>query len=181
MPRQHESPNGSCSIDTLDHHWVNLLDILEELIGAHQQLLPILQTEKRLIVEQDFNDLLPCLAEKDGMLGRLRDVERRRREVVGTLGSWLGQSLDALTLTRIATLAPVSYASRFRSCQARLESLTASMIEINQINGILVDRILMQVTNLIGLLRHLVVGAPTYQASGMLQDGLPGGRTLGTG
>jgi flagellar biosynthesis/type III secretory pathway chaperone len=63
-----------------------------------------------------------------------------------------------------------------------LDSLAASIREINQVNGILVDRILAQVTDLLGLLRHLVAPTPTYQATGLLQDVTSGGgRTLGRG
>lgn len=171
-------PGHPPSADAL---WADLVAVLEDLIREHQQLLDVLQREKRLMVEGDVDALLPSLTDKEKILERVRAIERRRRELVDALASRAGRPADTASLTRLAALAPEPYAEALRSCHARLEALAASMVELNQLNGVLVDRILTRVTSLLALIRHVVVDAPLYQSSGLPQDAPPGGRTLGRG
>jgi flagellar biosynthesis/type III secretory pathway chaperone len=158
-----------------------LTAVLEELIEVYRQLLPVLQAEKGLMVEGEVDDVLPCLNEKELLLHRVRETELRRRDAVEALVASTGQPSQGWTLSRIIALAPPASAMRLRSCQARLESLTASMIELNQLNGFVADRIVTRVNGLIGLLRHLSSAAATYQPSGALHEAPLSGRFLGRG
>jgi flagellar biosynthesis/type III secretory pathway chaperone len=177
-PRRHTDGSESlvCSWDT---GLEALTAVLEELIEVHQQLLPVLQAEKRLMVEGEVDDVLPCLKEKELLLHRVRETELRHRDVVESLAVLSGQPTQGWTLSRIISLAPPVSATRLRSCQACLESLTASMIELNQLNGLVAERIVTRVNGLIGLLRHLSSAAATYQPNGALRETPLSGRSLG--
>lgn len=179
-PKRHHDGSESL-VRSWDAGLEALTAILEELIEEHQQLLPVLQDEKRLMVEGEVDDVLPCLQAKERLLHRVRETELRRREAVDSLAASAGHPSEGWTLSRIIGLAAPAYATRLRSCQARLESLTASMIELNQLNGLVAERILTRVNGLIGLLRHLSSAAATYQPSGALHEAPSSGRSLGTG
>jgi len=174
-----DADGAARSTRTPDEHWDTLLDVLEDLIRFHQELVAVLQVEKRIMAAGDFDDLLPCLAEKERLLSRVREFDQRRADAVAALVS--GEPGDAVRLSQLVAFAPPAYVAGLLSCQAKLEALTVSMNELNQINGIVAERALSRVNGLLGLLQHLAEGTPTYQASGLLHQGTPGGRTLGKG
>jgi flagellar biosynthesis/type III secretory pathway chaperone len=62
--------------------------------------------------------------------------------------------------------------------KAALEALNASMIEINQVNGILVERTLRKVSDLIGLIKQLSAASLTYSSKGEGNAFQPPGRSL---
>ncbi len=178
-----------------------LLLTLEEMVKRYQKLLPVLQQEKRLMIEGNLNDLIPCLSEKEGLLGELRQLEERRiREVnplakrfrvgagfkpaplgdsppsKGSHPSPVSQGQDTIPLRQLIDLVPIRYREPLLSCYNRLKALSSSVVEINQINGLLIGRILQQVNSLLGLLTHLSSVPSTYQAGGVLSHDFQNGR-----
>ncbi len=165
-----------------------LLLTLEEMVKRYQKLLAVLQQEKGLMIEGNFNDLIPCLSEKEGLLGELKQLEERRlreidplakrlhlvRESSGASGAsaegsgTTGTAGGGVTLRQLIGAVSFPYRGRLQSCYDLLRALSASVTEINQINGLLVDRILRQVNSLLGLLTHLSAVPSTYRASGVL-------------
>lgn len=87
----------------------------------------------------------------------------------------------SLTLKQLAQRVPGPFRSQLTYCHTRLEALTASIQELNQINGLLIDRILERITALVGLLRHLSSTDPIYQPNGSLQHFPSGGRAISQG
>ncbi|MFZ5861398.1 MAG: flagellar protein FlgN [Nitrospirota bacterium] len=172
----HESQGRS-----LDLELETLTVVLEGQIALHQQLLPVLQAEKRLMVEGEVDEVVPCLNEKERLLHRLREAEGRRRDAVAAWAASAGRASREWTLSELIACAPPAYASRLQSCQARLESLTAGIIELNQLNGLVADRLLTRVNGLIGLLRRLTSAGAIYQPSGALHETTVSGRSLGRG
>jgi flagellar biosynthesis/type III secretory pathway chaperone len=79
------------------------------------------------------------------------------------------------TLRQLIDWVSAPYQARFSSCFERLRALSASVTEINQINGLLSVRILQQVNGLLGLLTHLSAIPSVYQASGFLHHDLQNG------
>jgi|GEM_PF-2046979 len=158
-----------------------LLSTLEEMIHLQQEMLSVLQREKKLMIGGDLDDLLHCLQEKEILLGHLQRLEQRRQEEILPLAQQGGVADRPLTLKQLIQIVPVPFRKQLTSCHARLEAVTASIQELNQINGLLVNRILEQVTALIGLLRHLSSPVPIYQPNGALQHFPSGGRVISQG
>lgn len=158
-----------------------LISTLEEMIRLQQEMLSLLQREKKLIIDGERDALLRCLQEKETLLGHLRGLEQRRQEEVVPLERQWGGEDQPLTLKQLIERIPDPFRSRLASCHVRLEALTSSIQELNQINGLLVNRILEQIGALVGLLRDLSSTVPIYQPNGALQHLPSGGRIISQG
>lgn len=67
----------------------SLISTLEEIIRLQQELLSLLQREKKLIIDGERDELLRCLQEKETLLGCLRGLEQRRQaEVIPLQRQW---------------------------------------------------------------------------------------------
>lgn len=174
-------PLSGESFMTPDAYLTPLLSTLEEMIRVQQEILSVLQREKKLIIGGERDELLRSLQEKETLLGHLHRLEQRRQEEIAPLGRQWGGEDPSLTLKQLIQRIPDPFRSRLASCHARLEALTASIQELNQINGLLVGRILEQITTLVDLLRSLSSTVPIYQPNGALQHLPSSGRTISQG
>lgn len=159
---------------------IPLVSTLEEMILVQQEMLSLLQREKKLMIGGELDDLLRCLQEKENLLGRLRGLEQRRQAEIAPMARQWGED-RSLTLKQLAQRVPEPFRGRLTDCHTRLEALTASIQELNQINGLLIDRIQERITALVGLLRHLSSTDPIYQPNGALQHFPSGGRAISQG
>ena len=166
---------------------IRLLFTLEEMVKRYQKLLSVLQREKGLMIEGNLNDLIPCLNEKEAILGELKGLEDRRLREIAPLARRFqmtsrlqeGATCPAGVLLRdLIGVVSLPYRGRLISCYDRLRALLSSVTEINQINGALVGRILRQVNSLLGLLTHLSTTPQTYQASGLFNRDFQSPRAL---
>jgi len=160
---------------------IRLLFTLEEMVKRYQKLLSLLQREKGLMIEGNLNDLIPCLNEKEVILGELKTLEERRiREIdpIARRFAMTSRAEEGVSLKQLIAVVSFAYRGRLMSCYDRLRALIASVTEINQINGLLVGRILQQVNGLLGLLTHLSSTSQTYQASGSFNNDFQSGRAL---
>jgi len=174
-----------------------LLLTLEEMVKRYQKLLSVLQREKALMIEGNLNDLIPCLSEKEALLGELKLLEARRLREIDPLAMrfqrhenmcrtehlpngtrMTSRTQEGISLRQLIGVVSLPYRGRLLSCYDRLRALLASVTEINQINGLLVGRILQQVNALLGLLTHLSTAPQTYQASGTFNHDFQTSRVL---
>lgn len=151
--------------------------ILEEMVEVYQKLLSLLQDEKSFIVEGDNDRLIACVDQKENLLILLSRLEKRRQKVILRIDP----TIPPIALKALIPRLPVQHRGPLMNSHARLEALTASIQEINQLNGLLVNRVLGQITGLLGLLRHMTKSGTTYQATGLTHDRPPCGRTIGRG
>jgi flagellar biosynthesis/type III secretory pathway chaperone len=156
------------------------------MVAGHQHLLAVLRREKRLVIGGHVDELILCLSEKEEAVSVLARLEQRRQDEFGLLSQCLlsqdcGSANPIGRVTQLIPFVPEPYRNGLQSCQARLETLTASIVEINQINGRLVGRILKRVGNLLGVLKHLALPPTDYEATGRLSESPVGRRTLGQG
>ena len=151
---------------------------LEDLIGLQQRFVGVLQHEKALIIEGDLDRLAVCLAEKEALLVPLRQLDAQWRDQIEPIARLAGHAGGAMSLGRLIELVGEPHRGRLRSCQQRLAALKASMVEINQINGLLIEKTLKKIDDLMDLLRHLSSGAPIYQPTGLLSQSRSAGRLL---
>ncbi len=154
---------------------LQLLNTLARLFQEHQSLLCILQEEKRLIVEGKIDVLLSRVTEKEAVMRRIAGLEQERIGITDKLEGQERPRFKALILY----VAP-PYRAKLNDLRQKLEVLTESITEINQMNGILVERVLSQISDLFSLLRHLTADADTYQGSGKMSQATLG-RTIGRG
>lgn len=158
---------------------LQLMSILEEMVQLHQRLLSILQKEKRLIIEGDHEALVLCLGKKEVVLSCLSQLESNRQEIMAKIEGQIGEKQPEMTLKEILPLVPETHRNRLLDVHRQLDILTTSIHEINQINGILTERVLQQISGLVGLLKHLIPNGLTYQQTGMIHDVLSAGRMIG--
>jgi flagellar biosynthesis/type III secretory pathway chaperone len=175
---------GKMSLPVADHPIVDieepllapLLITLEAMVKRYQRLLAVIQQEKRLMIEGNLDDLFPCLTEKEGILGELKRLEARRINETNPLMKRFQIKGGGLML--LIDRVSICYREPLLSCYNRLRALSASVAEVNQINGLLVNRILQQVNGLLGLLTHLSTMPLTYQACGTLCRDFQNGQML---
>ena len=153
-------------VQTLDPLLIQFYSTLEEMIKGYQQLMSILQKEKTLIIEGNSGELISCLVQKEGALTLLNTLEARRQQEIDVIGKVLGLSDHPLTFSKLIEAVREPFKSKFRTCKASLEALTSSMIEVNQMNGLLVDRTLRKISDLIGLLKQISAVPLTYSSTG---------------
>jgi flagellar biosynthesis/type III secretory pathway chaperone len=151
---------------------------LGEMIKGYQQLMSILQKEKTLIIEGNSGELISCLIQKEGAISLLNSLEARRQKEIEGIGKVLGLVDRPLTFSMIIETVREPFKSKFNASKASLEALTASMIEVNQMNGLLVDRTLRKISDLIGLLKQISTVSLTYSSTGTVNPYPASGRTL---
>jgi len=155
--------------------FTGLCSTLEALILAHQQLQTCLQEEKRTIITGDVEGLGRCGQDKEAALVRIAELERARMDSLQSFGD----SENKPTLKSLIPLCPPPHRERLQSSQLRLDALLSSIQEINQMNGMLVGRVLGQISGLLDVLRHLSPAGPVYQQNGIVNVSPTGGRTFG--
>jgi len=154
-----------------------LCTILEALVEASRMLIALLQDEKRYIIEGDVERLLPLTAEKEAAIEHLSSLNQHRIAVL----QMADRKASPPTLNTLIPLCPDLYQNRLRTAQTRLEALSTGINELNQMNGLLTERVLQQISGLLAVLGSLSPSGPTYAQSGMIQALPAGGRTLGKG
>ncbi len=171
----------TCITDIEEPLLARLLLTLEEMVKRYQTLLSVLQREKGLMIEGNLNDLVPCLNEKEALLGEIKALEERRIREIDPLARRLqmtSRTEEGVSLRQLIGVVSLPYRGRLISCYDRLRALLSSVTEINQINGLLVGRILQQVNSLLGLLTHLSTAPQTYQATAVCNGDFQIGRAL---
>lgn len=154
-----------------------LCTILEALVSASKKLVAQLQDEKRYIIEGDADRLLQLSHDKETVIQHLAKLNQDRITVL----QLSNKNDPPPTLRTLISLCPPIYQDRLRTAHLRLEALSAGINELNQMNGLLTDRVLQQISGLLGILGHLSPTGPTYAQSGTIQALHADGRSLGKG
>jgi flagellar biosynthesis/type III secretory pathway chaperone len=162
----------------LDPHLIKFHATLGEMIKGYQQFMSILQREKTLIIDGNSEELIACLIQKEGAISCLNGLEEKRKSEIEIIRRALGLKEEPLTFNLLIESVREPFKSKFYSCKAALEALTASIIEVNQLNGLLVERTLQKISDLIGLLNQISTVPVTYSSKGMAHSFPPKGRTL---
>ncbi len=153
-----------------------LIAILEEMFLFQQQLLLILQEEKSLIIDGKTDHLVSCVGKKEGVLNRIAQLEAERIQMM----SPISPASSPLTLKALIPHLPLADQEKLETLRSGLEVLTTSIAELNEMNGILIERVLGQISDLFSLLRHMTSGEKTYQATGEISL-VSSGRSISKG
>ncbi len=154
-----------------------LCTIFEALVTASKKLMDLLQDEKRCIIAGDVDHLIHLSSEKEAAIEALAKLNQDRIAVLRTKHP----NDPPAKLSTLISLCPDRYRGRLQRAYTSLEALSAGIQELNQMNGLLTDRILQQVSGLLGVLKHLGPSGTTYEQSGMIQSLRSSGRTFGKG
>ncbi len=153
-----------------------LIAILEKTLGAQQQLLSILQKEKSLIIDGKTDPLVNCAGEKEEVLKRLAELETERLQLIQAISS----KDSPLTLKSLIPRVSPHFREKLETLRSHLGVITSSIAELNAMNGILVERVLGQISELFAVLQHITSNGETYQSTGEMQVLSPG-RTISRG
>lgn len=153
-----------------------LIAILEEILQFQQQLLTLLQEEKSLIIEGKTEELIRCIGKKESILKRVSELETARMRLI----EQITPGHPPLTLKSLMPRILPVYRVPLEKLRTRLDVLTASIAELNEMNGVLIERVLGQISDLFTLLRHMTAGGETYEPSGEMRLA-PSGRTISRG
>lgn len=152
----------------------NLQSLLDEITRLFQQFVKFLQQEKVFIIDGSAEELMHCVEEKESVLKKIAVLEKKRILLVQEISLAAGEK-ETLTLKELIPLSQGSFKTRFEKSLSGLEALSASIAELNQINGLLVEKTLKRVSDLVQLIHYLSGNTATYTASGAMEEhSLPG-------
>ena len=149
----------------MNDQFENLINILEKEVILYNEFLNILQNERQYMIDLSLDRLHECSNYKETVILKLHILEDSRKDVISLIQNGHNSSP---TLAVIIDEAPARYRKGLESCRSNLISLVNSIKEINQINGILADRVINYTRNSLSFLNRLVYELPVYQPTGQM-------------
>lgn len=108
----------------------DLLDVLREEIRQHQALESELENEAALDGTLNGSELLRFQARKNACVRTIRDLEKRRLEIVAAFAKAWDEPAGLITLKRIAGRAPQAVGEALMGCHTEL------MAAVERIRGL---------------------------------------------
>lgn len=113
----------------------NIKNILLEQIKGYRELLGLLQREKECLIDLDATGIESISKEKDTTILRLRLLEEERINLLKRFSEENG--IEGLTLQRLYEL---TGDESLKGLRLQLISILQSIEELNEFNGILIER-----------------------------------------
>ncbi|MDY7031205.1 MAG: flagellar protein FlgN [Thermodesulfobacteriota bacterium] len=151
----------------------DLLTSLDKETDLYQDLLQLLQKEKRALVDLSLDDLNECNKEKETLILQARALEESRQYGLRKLAEFLDIPSDKLTLSYLSDRIDEPYSKEVKSRRSNLLSLFHSIKDINKTNESLMNHSLDCVTGSLSLLGNLVSTGSTYLHTGRLEHRTP--------
>lgn len=135
----------------------NLLQRMNELISAHEQLLEAAEHKRRVIIQHDREELTKCYHEELRILEQISKIQKVWQQTASDYMREKGLPSDSVTVDHIAELlAKDEGRDDFQQAAERLIALIQAIKQTNQHNRQLIDR----------SLQHIDVLVELYQGSG---------------
>ena len=148
-----------------------LLNILQQEVGLHEQLISQLQKESEGFGSLRSSELLKLQGEKSRCVRSSVRLEKERIQFVEKLAdSWKTKSKE-LTLSVIIDRTEDEFSKPLQQCFERLKSLVAKIRRIADENALQASGRLKSVESSIRFMSQLQNGPPTYSDAGKLQNG----------
>ena len=160
----------------MDEKFENLLEILEKEVDLYKDFLNLLQTERQYMIDLSLDRLHECSNQKETLILNLQILEESRRDVIALILN--GHHFTSPTLAMIIERAPMRYKRGLEACRSNLISLVNSIREINQVNGILAERVINYTRNSLAFLNRLAYELPVYHSSGRMEQEKKTGRLV---
>lgn len=160
----------------MDEKFENLLEVLEKEVDLYKDFLSLLQIERQCMTDLSLDRLHECSNQKETLILNLQILEEARKDIIILILN--GHYSTPPTLAKIIETAPVRYKKGLEACRSNLISLINSIREINQINGILAERVINYTRNSLAFLNRLAHELPVYHASGRMEQSKKTGRLV---
>ena len=155
-----------------------VIEILEQSEGFYQNLLPMINREKRAVLCSDPSQLAAVTVEKEELLARLGQLERQRVKLIDQLADNLNVSPTQLNLSVLAAHAETYQADRILSLRDSLGELVKKIKRANAENRLLIQHCLDLARSALGFFQHWMTPIAVYGSSGRIDDGHRSGRLL---
>ncbi|MCU0538615.1 MAG: flagellar protein FlgN [Desulfobacterales bacterium] len=143
-----------------------LIGLLRELCGGCAELLEAVGREHQALRRGRLAELASAAAEKESILKRIADVERRRAALFGRLAAQAEVPGAALTLETLADRLPADEASRVRQAGAALRAWVERLREAQVRSEALCRGAIDMLQGAHQLLKGFLAGAPVYHGGG---------------
>ncbi|MBI5327353.1 MAG: flagellar protein FlgN [Deltaproteobacteria bacterium] len=152
-----------------------LIDTLEQEIVLYKDFLSLLQEEKKLLCSRKSGDLYRLAGRIETQVFKIKGMERKRNEIVDAIarmyalnGNAAGLS-PAINLSGIITAAEKPHKELLKCLQSRLLAVVNSIKELNQENGIIINRSMENINKAFMFIKEFSL-VKTYHSSGMIAD-----------
>lgn len=146
----------------------DLLALLRQEAATYRRLLDVLREEEDAILAGRYYDVAAATTRKETLLLELRVLGESRGVLLARIADTFGVPPRAVTLSRLATLVDPPDATELLAVRT---SLTETLSEIAQANhglGLLLERSLFRIGEILRILRESLGLGPQYDPAGRL-------------
>ncbi len=144
----------------------DLVILLRKEIDLYRKMLTLVRRERSRVVKGELAGLVELVQQKEAVSRELQAVHVSRCSVVNRLAAAFGDE-SALTLSRVAQLAPPDTGETLTGLVQEFRSLVGLLVAANDVNRVLLARSLECIQGSLDLFRS-VSKVPTYNADGRL-------------
>lgn len=155
-----------------------LIEVLEQCEHLYQELLPLFDREKRAALGSNSRQLADVTVEKEELLARLSNLEKKRVNLISLMADHLQLPLAQLTLSELAARADAGQAARMRKLRDSLGPLVKTVKRANTENRLLFHHCLDLAHRALGFFQHWMKPASIYSSSGRVNNGRQNGKLL---
>lgn len=155
-----------------------LNEILNDEIDLYEELLLVLDDEKKAVIRARFEDVNQVVKKKDILLAKLARMDHRRVEILKNLEPEFSVSQESLTLSGIIVRVDEPHATRLSTCQWKLKNLVKDIQTKSRENRGLFEHSLEIVNSSINVLNHLTASNPVYCQNGRMGNHRSQGHVL---
>jgi flagellar biosynthesis/type III secretory pathway chaperone len=119
---------------SLTNSYEDLITILEREFILCSEMVTLLQEEKDIMAGMDLEALDNHVIEKQLIAAKISMCEEARERMLLSLG------MQGRTLSEIALTAGPDYHDRLAMLASKFKSITHSIAELNNLNGLLIER-----------------------------------------
>jgi hypothetical protein len=157
----------------MDRELNELLEVLRQEIHQHQALEAELDREAALDGTFNGSELLQIQARKNASVRAIRDLERRRLEIVAAFAQAWDEPSALITLRRIAGRAPKELGDTLMRCHAELMRLVEHIHELSTVTSQNAQARLKAIDATLAVIKEALKIHSTYSEGGRLQKRTP--------
>lgn len=155
-----------------------IIDILEQSEKLHQDLLPVMDREKRAVLGSDPHLLAEVAVEKEALLAQLGRLEPQRKRIIHQIAETLDISAPQLNLSALSMRAENVQKPRIEHLRDSLGKLVKTIKRANEENRALIRHCLALSQSALGFFHHWMIPASVYGSSGRINSGQGNGKLL---
>lgn len=162
MPTTRENPNAPSAESSADQITRQLSQVVAREVEHLDSLLQLLTEQQRFLVENNVAAVEQNVQEQERAIHRSRELETQRQHLLGRLAQSIDGDPRELTLSRLTGVLSGTYASRLKSLQQTMLSITGNIQQVRQQNEMLINRSLKHIGETMRLLAGSQATTPEY-------------------